>query len=153
MRRFFAITAVAVLLGLTTFAPAQAFTAPAPPQPLTQFAACGGGLNDYLGLEPWYACLQKKYGTAPGDPVQIHEFNDIWLIVLPLLEDTVRLAAYIAAGFVIWGGFKYMKSQGNPSELSAARDIIRNAIIGLLWTVLSVAVVDFVSLGLIQGQV
>ena len=129
------------------------------PSQATQFAACSQGLADYLGMEPWYGCLQQKYYQQAGcaqpqgcnAAVKITSFNDIWLIVLPLLEDFIRAGGYIAVGFIFWGGIKYIKSQGNSSETGQAVDIIRNAIIGLLWVVLSVAIVEFVTLGLQTG--
>ncbi len=142
MKKFFLSLAVVAFL-LVPAAPVGAISLP--PQ-AAQFAACGGDWVDYLGLEPWYACLQVKYGE-----VRIGELNDIWLIVLPLLESAIRAAGYIAVGFIFWGGIKYIKSQGNPGETGQARDIIRNAIIGLLWVILSVTVVEFVTLGLQTG--
>lgn len=129
-----------------SLAPQQVQAAPELPQQLKQFAACSGGLEDFLGLEPWYACLEKKYGE-----VKITDLNDIWLIVLPVLESIIRAAGYIAVGFIFWGGIKYSKSQGNPSETGQALDVIRNAVIGLLWVVLSVAVIEFVTTGIQAG--
>lgn len=143
-------------LSLSFMPSAQALSIP---QPATHFAACGAGLADYLGLEPWYGCLQQKYYRQVGcsqpqgctDAIRVTTLTDIWLIALPVLEDLIRAGGYIAVGFIFWGGVKYTKSQGNPSETGQALDIIRNAIIGLLWVVLSVAVVEFVTVGIQTG--
>lgn len=143
-KRLFACLA---LVGFVSFSAAVPVSALAVPHQATQFGACSAGLANYLGLEPWYACLQKKYGGQ----IKITNFNDIWLVVLPLLEDFIRAAGYIAVGFIFWGGIKYIKSQGNPSETTQARDVIRNAVIGLVWVLLSVAVVEFVAVGIQTG--
>jgi len=142
LKRYLTCLALVVSLSFTAL-PVRALSVP---NQLTQFAACGAGIDDYLGLEPWYGCLQKKYGQ-----IRIATFNDIWLVVLPVAEDAIRVGGYIAVGFIFWGGIKLTKSQGNPSEISQARDIIRNAIIGLLWVIISVAVVEFVTVGLQTG--
>lgn len=143
LKRLLASLALVAGLSFSAAVPASAL---ALPHQATQFAACGSGLANYLGMEPWYGCLQKKYGE-----IKITNFNDIWLIVLPLLEDFIRAGGYIAVGFIFWGGIKYVKSQGNPSETTQARDVIRNAVIGLLWVIISVAVVEFVAVGLQTG--
>ncbi len=139
------LIAVALVASVSLFAvPAHAASVP---HQATQFAACGGGVAGFLGLEAWHSCLQKD---ANGHII-IDNINDIWLIVLPILEDLIKAGGYIAVGFIIWGGVKYTKSQGNSSDTSAARDIIRNAVIGLVWVLLSVAVVEFVAVGLQKG--
>ncbi len=155
-KRFF--IGVALMAGLL-FCSVPAHASPALPVQATQFAACGQGLADFLGLEPWYGCLQQKYYQQVGcaqpqgcnAAIQITALTDVWLIVLPILEDVIRIAGYLAVGFVFWGGIKYVKSQGNPSETAQARDVIRNALIGLLWVILSVTIVEFVTRGLQVG--
>lgn len=131
----FMITAVALV-------PATAGMAIAAPQ-IRQVAACGTSVASFLGLEPWWSCLEKKYGQ-----VELGQLSDIWLVVLVVLEDAIKLGGYIAVGFIIWGGIKYTKSQGNSSEIQQAQMVIKNAILGLVLTLLSVAMVEFVVAGL-----
>lgn len=125
------------LFAVFTFAsPAAALSVPAQ---LQQFAVCNNGSYAYLGLEPWFACV-----TDPSGRVVIDNLNDIWLIVLVIIEDAIKIGGYIAVGFVIWGGIKYIKSNGAPDQAQQARDVIRNALIGLVITLLSVAIVEFI---------
>lgn len=110
------------------------------PAPLTQVAAsCDTG--GFFGFPSWDACLQH---TADGTP-QITKLSDLWLIGFPLVTTMVKAAGYLAAGFIIWGGVKYIKSTGNPSEITAAKTVIQNAIIGLIICIISVAAVQFVA--------
>jgi hypothetical protein len=132
-------TSIGIVVSLLLFAlavpvPAQATS------PVTNMAACGAGAANFLGLESWDSCLQKKYGT-----VRITELNDIWLIVLPIIEDFIKAGGYLAVGFLIWGGIKYIKSQGDPKQISESQQTITNALIGLIITILSVAIVTFVA--------
>lgn len=110
-----------------------------PPQ-LSQFAVCGGSSPLVgLGLEPWYACVQDGSGR-----IVIDNLNDVWLIVLVVLEDAIKLSGYVAAGFLFWGGFKYIKSNGEPGQAAQGRDIMRNALIGLFIVMIAVAIVEFI---------
>lgn len=130
--------ATLALLALPLFAmPAQVAAA----GPLTTFAACGAGASNFLGLQTWDACLRNKYGGQ----VKITHFNDIWLIVLPIIDDILKIGVYIAAGLIIWAGFQYIKSNGEPSKTTAAKDTILNAVIGLIITLLAVAIVEFIA--------
>ena len=47
-----------------------------------------------------------------------------------------EFATYLAVGLaiimVIWGGYRYITSQGNPDAVAEAKEIIWGAIIGLL---------------------
>lgn len=109
------------------------------PTPVTQFAACSSGT--FFGFPPWYACLPKD----PDGHPKLTKLDDVWLIAFPLLETGIKAAGYTALGFILWGGIRFIKSQGNPGEITAARDTIRDAIIGLIICVSSVAIVQFVA--------
>ncbi|HET7630575.1 MAG TPA: pilin [Candidatus Saccharimonadales bacterium] len=104
--------------------------------PASNFAACGG---NFLGFPKWYAHLPGSGSCRP----QITSLNQIWVIVLNVVDIVIRLAGIVAIGMIIWGGFKYIKSQGEPGQLSQAKDIIINAIIGLVLVIAAVAIVEF----------
>lgn len=106
--------------------------------PLTQIACTNMG--PLFGFPTWDACLKQKYGS-----LKIAELNDVWLIVLPLIESVIKATAYIVVGFIIWGGVKYTKSQGDPKKLVEARTTILNAVVGFIICLVSVAIVRFVA--------
>jgi len=131
------LVVMASLLGAPVAA--QAAAAPAP---LTQVAAaCKNSALGIVFLKSLDACLDHD---ANGVPV-IKSLSNIWLILLPLLEDAIKIAGYTAAGFVIWGGIKYIKSQGDPGQINESRQVIYNALFGLILAMISVAIVNFVS--------
>jgi hypothetical protein len=133
------LTAAVFVLGLAFVMPQPAHAAPAP---LTTMAACStGGVADFLGLKSWDACLDHSASGAP----EIKSLSQIWLIILPLLEDAIKVAGYTAAGFVVWGGVKYLKSQGDPGQINEGRQVIYNALFGLLLAMISVAIVNFIA--------
>ncbi|HEU5187187.1 MAG TPA: hypothetical protein VFT87_01645 [Candidatus Saccharimonadales bacterium] len=136
-----------VVLGLVcaiAFAPSASAGATLAMPQIRQFAACSQSVPEFLGLEPWWSCLKAKYDGE----IRIGTLNDIWLVVLVILEDAIKIGAYVAVGMIIWGGIKYSKSMGNPSELQQAQAIIKNSILGLVITLISVAIVQFIVRGL-----
>lgn len=113
---------------------------------------CPGG--NLFGLPPWYKYLNGEITTASDiDPrisgeactPIINGLGDIWLIVAAVLEMVLRIAALLAVGFVVYGGIRYVVSQGEPDRLNAARSTIINALIGLVVTVIAASVVTFVA--------
>jgi hypothetical protein len=136
--------AAASLVLVMAFCAATTVPAHAAASPATFVAAdCGAsaGVASFLGLKSWDTCLQHDGNGTP----KITKLSDVWLIILPLLEDAIKVAGYAAAGFVIWGGIKYMKSQGDPGQFNEARQVIYNALFGLLLAMISVAIVNFIA--------
>lgn len=103
---------------------------------------CPSGL---LTFPTWYSHI-----SSDCESVEIKQLNDLWIIVLNLIEMLLQAVAYAATGFLIWGGFKYIKSRGDPSRIQNAKDAITNAIIGLGVSLGSVAIVSFIG-GAISG--
>ena len=128
--------ASAALLFIVAFTPMAAYAA-AP----TATDECRNGVATFLFLKSWDSCLAHDANGVP----QPTGLNSIWVIVLTLLEDAIKAAGYVAVGFVTWGGIKYLKSQGDPGQINEARQIIYNALFGLLLTLISVAIVNFVA--------
>lgn len=110
------------------------------PSPLNQVAATCAQSSPFFAFKPWYSYLQ----CGPTGGPSFSGLNDIWLIVFALVSDGVLLCGYLAVGFIIWGGILYIKSQGNPGEVENALKTIINAIIGLIITIISVLIVQFV---------
>lgn len=113
----------------------------------THFAARNGcDPPDFFGLKPWYEYLDTNSDCT------IRSFNvlggpggsDFILVALALLDNLLRIAGFIAIGYVIYGGILYVTSQGSPDQTGKAQNTILNALIGLVIAVISVAFVTFV---------
>ena len=124
--------------------------------PTTQFklmaASCDltpgdGGLSTEL-FTPWYKYL-------PGDdssgkcrvaiPDDYEPARVAALVLVAVIELITRLASLVAVGFVIFGAVQYVTSQGDSQGLSNAKSTIANALIGLVITLLAVALVQFLA--------
>lgn len=104
----------------------------------TIFAA--GCHTDFFGFPTWY-----KYLNHPNCTPEIHSLSDVWLIVAAIIEIALRIAAIAAVLFIIYGGFSYTTSQGDPEGTKTARNTIVNALIGLALAVMAAAIVSFIA--------
>jgi hypothetical protein len=117
--------------------------------------------SSFLGFPAWYDGLPRKEGTCnvamsetteTNEQGQVEEVtnenslqNFILLIALNVIEIGLRLVGYAAVGFIIYGGFKYLTSAGSADRVTAGRKIIQNAIIGLVISFFSVAIVNLIA--------
>lgn len=104
---------------------------------LTFAAACH---TDFFGFPTWY-----KYLHLSGCQPEIQNLNDIWLIAAAIIEILLRVAAIVAVVFIIYGGFNYTTSQGDPESTGRAKSTLVNALIGLAVAVMAAAIVSFIA--------
>lgn len=125
----------------------------------TASATCGEG---FLGLRAWYYKLTEDYeSTEEGDQNKGDDSNCkvrkptkcdnpsencykdgynpeddlakfIWQIVLNVLIDLFIIAGIVAIGFLIYGGYLYLRSGGDPNFASKGRKTITAALVGLV---------------------
>jgi Type IV secretion system pilin len=116
------------------------------PALLSQFATSNGCVPpQFFGLKPWYEYLKTNSDCT------IREFNvlggaagsDFVLIALALIDDLIRIAALVTIGYIIWGGIKYMTSQGDPSGTGQAQSTVLDALVGLIICIVAIAFVTF----------
>ena len=112
---------------------------------LTYFAgACG--TPKFFGLPTWYRYVPKvadRYGNCKLRIVGID--NGYWLIALGILDILLRIAGMITVAYIIYGGFQYIMSQGNPETTHNALRTVTNALIGMIIVIISVALVAFIA--------
>ena len=89
----------------------------------------------------------NKNGTTAEDTAS---GLSMWLgvIAMNIVKILLTVVAYVSLAFVIYGGFKFMVSGDSSAGITAARKIIQNALIGLVISIMSVAII-----GLIAGAV
>lgn len=100
------------------------------------------GLVDVDGNNNCY--IISPTDTPPGGTAAIGISNYVWKIVLNVIEIVLQLIGYLAVFFIIYGGFRFMTRGDNPSEVEAARKTIMNAVIGLVISMASIAIVNLI---------
>jgi hypothetical protein len=104
----------------------------------------------FFGLPVWYKYLnvQSDNCTFSGfsffsGPNGVFAPDNIFLILLAILDDLLIIAGIVAVAFVIYGGIQFMLGQGEPDRIKKAQGTIINAFIGLAIAILGAAIVNF----------
>lgn len=97
--------------------------------------------KSFFGLPHWYKYLE---GASSCEP-RLNGINDIWLIVLAIIEILLRIAMLAAIAYVLIGGFKFVTSGASPEKTSAAKNTVIDALIGLVIAIVATAVVSFIA--------
>lgn len=105
----------------------------------------------FFGMPVWYKYLPYTYnadvhacivGKAPEYRLEPGEYT---LIGFGAIDILLRLGGLVAVLFVIYGGFQYVASQGEPDNLKKARETIINALIGLAVVLIAAPLVSFIA--------
>lgn len=139
------LASLSLLMAIPAVANAQTPT-PAPVKP--------GQCSDKQSISffpAWYDNGLCKNGQIV--PPNAFDKNDsaksfsMWITILALNIVSMLLVAvgYVSLGFIIFGGFKYITSGDSSSGTAAARKTITNAVIGLVISIMSVAIVRFIA--------
>lgn len=113
---------------------------------------CVDCTSSFLGLPSWHRYLEKdiKNGrceivgpSSQEDPTQLDWPRVVGYVSIAVVEILLRIASLVAVGYVVYGGFRYITSQGDPENAKSARQTIINAIIGLVIAIASASIVSF----------
>lgn len=124
------------------------------------FAQAGGGSTCTLsqskyGIPTWYKYLEGRPSPLDGDCILVGNFkiekvSSLLGIGVAVAEILLFFAGIIAVGFIIYGGFRYMISQGEPENTKIAKDSVLNAVIGLIIAILASGIVRFIGSNLVR---
>ena len=119
------------------------------PEPVEALGGGNCGVDGILGFKPWYHGLCEGdtvdsgiLSPKEGDDADLAAF--VWTIVLNVLVDMMVAIGYLALGFVIYGGYLYIMSQGDPGKVLKAKKTLTNAIIGTIIAMVSSVAVNTV---------
>ncbi|MDO8511669.1 MAG: TrbC/VirB2 family protein [bacterium] len=74
-------------------------------------------------------------GTARGD---------LSSVILNIINYVLAVVGVVALAYLIYGGFRYITSGGNEDSIQTAKDVIINAVIGIVVIGVAAALVNFV---------
>lgn len=86
-------------------------------------ASFSGSCNTFLGLKSW-SC-----GVNISDQNSLK--TGLWQIALNIAEDIAVVASYLIMAYVIYAGYLYMFSGGDPGKVAAGKKTLMHAFIGL----------------------
>ena len=82
---------------------------------------------------------------APGQLPCLRQETAFPQYVSMIYTVSITLAIILATIMIIYGGYKYMTSSGNPETLAEAKDIIFGSIVGLILLVLAALLLRTIS--------
>ena len=88
----------------------------------------------YLGWSPDLLSLLRLFAGSVGSRQLGHH-------LLPLTQMLIALGGLGATFFLVWAGIEYMTSAGQPQRLQRAKQIFKNALLGLLLILLATTLV------------
>ena len=98
--------------------------------------------HTFLGLRPWYSGLVGGDNCVVIQPDGDKLASFVWRIILNISADIALIVGYAALGFIIYGGYKYIMSSGDPGNVKKAKQTILNAVIGLIIAILAAVIVN-----------
>lgn len=91
--------------------------------------------------------LEKTAGSAGFDVEQ----RDLPALVGSIIGGLLGILGVVFVILMIYGGYLFMSAQGNEDQVEKAKDIIKNAVIGIVIIFLAYAITTFV-IGAISGS-
>jgi TRAP-type C4-dicarboxylate transport system permease small subunit len=65
-------------------------------------------------------------------------------VIVKVTQILAVVAGFTSFAFLVWGGFKYVRSGGDSSAVSSAKSTITAALVGLVLSALAAPLVSFV---------
>ena len=87
----------------------------------------GKPCTSFLGMTNWDCGFQEIEGENAQDKL----VSNIAIIASNILTDITVLASYLVIGYVMYGGYLYMFSAGDPAKAAAGKKTLTQAFIGL----------------------
>jgi hypothetical protein len=106
--------------------------------------ACGQSAGGFLSFPTWYKYLNPRFEDNQCK-IDFTFPDDIGKVLLAGFEIVLRIASLIAIGFVLYGGFQYIISQGEPDKIKNAHTTLVNALVGLVITIFASAIVNLIA--------
>lgn len=104
-----------------------------------------GSCDSFLGLVPWdcnVAEINNENSLKSG----------IATIATNVLTDLTVIASYLVLGYVIYGGYLYMFSTGDPGKAATGKKALTHAFIGLAITISAFVIFSSIRIALVGNQ-
>lgn len=109
-------------------------------------ANCRGTSSNFLSFPTWYKYLEPSWDARiNGCKLNFKVPDDIAAVAFAVFEIVLRVAGIVAVVFVIYGGFLYLTSTGEPDRARNGRTTLTNALVGLVIAMLATAIVNVVA--------
>ena len=101
----------------------------------------------FLGLVSW-DCHTNIKGISSTEALK----SNIWQIAANVANDIIVIAAYLVLGYVIYGGYLYMFSYGDPGKAAGGKKTLTHAFIGLAIVMSAYAIMSTIRFALLGSN-
>lgn len=103
-----------------------------------------GGCRQVLGLVSWdcHASIHDQNSLK----------SNIWIIAGNIATDIAVIATYLIIGYVIYGGYLYTFSGGDPNKIATGKKAILHAFIGLAITMSANVIISSIRIALVGSS-
>lgn len=101
--------------------------------------SCSDGNGVFLGIHAWYCGVDYDGVTSKEDLSGV-----VWGIIGNIILDLTIISAYASILFVIWGGYQYMFSAGDPGKAMRGQKTLTMALTGLVISLLAYVIVSVI---------
>jgi hypothetical protein len=101
--------------------------------------------NKVYAADTLSGLLRDNINSDGGGLFNVEGGNALGQFASNIISIALPLAGLATVVLVIVAGYKMVSSQGNPDKLKEAKEMITNAIIGLVFILLSVSILGLVS--------
>ncbi len=93
--------------------------------------------------------ITNIYANSLSDALKgvndLSETSDVGSFMETIISLAIPLAVFSAFVLLVFAGYQLMTSKGDPDKLKQGKEVITNAIIGLLFILMSVAILLLIS--------
>jgi len=104
-----------------------------------------GSADNFLSFPPWYRYLEPEWdGTECKISFDFTKPADYSAILLAILEIILRVGGIVAVVGIVYGGFQYITSVGEPDKAASGRTTIINSLVGMFIAMLASVIVRLI---------
>ena len=109
----------------------------------SEAADCDASL---LGFRAWYngVAMKENNKCNVATPTEDEMNRFVWTIVLNVLFDLELFVGYAATVVIIYAGYRYITSSGDPGAVAKAKKALMSAVIGLAIALLAQLITNFI---------
>ena len=113
--------------------------------------------KSFLGIPAWNRGLPDQEDAdcvdilqppnpdgSPRGPDALVNKNHIEILIVNATNIAISLSGFIAVAMIIYGGFRFVLSQGSSDQTGAAMKIVTNAVVGLVIVILGKTVIEII---------
>ena len=129
-----------ILVAITLFIATLSTISIISSQSVSAASYVGDCRNNFLGLTSWDCGVNMNSAETIK--------SGVWTIAANILTDITVIAAYLVLGYVIYGGYLYIMSSGEPAKIAAGKKTLVHAFIGVAIVMLAHLLVNSISIAL-----